>query len=211
MPASPPSFRPSRLFQLIVAIALCTPTPGRFARADQPEVPVGREALFPTSAETSPQNEDADKEKEDPGKRLELAMGLGYASYLAEAKPGHWYPVWVKIGSPGDAVEGEIFVSEPGNTMRTRIPFSVAKGATKLYRAYYRLKPSDPDFALSELIFEMHRDGNKEEMPQSLRLASPAAQHVLVLTENAGSFHVLNVRAPEDADPAQPPAFERLR
>jgi len=130
--------------------------------------------------------------------------GLGYATYLPFMKPGCWYPVWVKVEGVSGAVKGEILVTQPDNPIEVRIPVSVEKGSAKFYKSYYKLSPP-AQWATSqeELAAEIRVKGcPAQSIPLNYRVADVNAQHVLILSDETGTFNFLNRGARQDSEDA---------
>ena len=130
--------------------------------------------------------------------------GLGYATYLPFMKPGCWYPVWVKVEAVNAAAKGDIVLTQPDNPIEVRIPVSVEKGSAKFYKSYYKLSPpSDLAMSQEELTAEIRVKGcPAQSIPLNYRVADLNAQHVLILSDETGTFNFLNRGARQDSEDA---------
>lgn len=124
--------------------------------------------------------------------RIGLRLRLGFSEFQP-IKDGFWYPLWAELSAVDFDLRGELIVRHGDTPLRVRIPVDVAAGSTKRYLSWYRI--TDSSTAPPEIFCDARLEGvTMTGLKFPFRRTSETDRHVLVLTDEPGTFSWLNRR-----------------
>lgn len=124
---------------------------------------------------------------------LEFDAGLGFGRHQGEVKTDAWYPAWIVLKANETSARGTLTIFQEDNPLRVSMPFEVAKGATKRFRAAFKLLQWDNINFQYSVVIDDEKLG-REEYPIIYNGANEKDHHVLILCDDQGSFGFLTRR-----------------